>query len=73
MTIAHTYDGMYAPANPLSFTSGIASLGARIALPIIHLRNSVAIRRFERFSTHLLRDIGFERDWDGSIICGEYR
>jgi hypothetical protein len=24
-------------------------------------------RRINRFSTHLLRDIGFDRDWDGSV------
>ena len=26
-----------------------------------------------RFSTHLLRDIGFDRDWDGSIYRPEDR
>ena len=25
------------------------------------------MRRIERFSDHRLQDVGFERDWDGSI------
>lgn len=24
-------------------------------------------RRLARFSPHLLKDVGFERDWDGSV------
>lgn len=27
-----------------------------------------ALRRVARFSDHRLHDIGFERDWDGSIL-----
>jgi hypothetical protein len=26
------------------------------------------LRRFERFSDYDLQDVGFERDWDGSIL-----
>jgi uncharacterized protein YjiS (DUF1127 family) len=26
------------------------------------------VNRFARFSDHRLHDIGFERDWDGSIL-----
>ncbi|WP_338811460.1 hypothetical protein V2V90_24390 (plasmid) [Agrobacterium leguminum] len=33
------------------------------------LRQRMASRRIERFSDHRLRDIGFERDWDGSMIA----
>jgi hypothetical protein len=43
--------------------------------PVATLVNSVASRivasadrrRFERLTTHLLNDIGFDRDWDGSV------
>ncbi|MER9587004.1 DUF1127 domain-containing protein [Mesorhizobium sp. M0276] len=48
------------------------SIGA--AMSGLALRTSVAIerrrmlRRVARHSDHRLRDIGFERDWDGSIL-----
>jgi hypothetical protein len=28
----------------------------------------LAMKRIERFSDRRLQDIGFERDWDGSVI-----
>ncbi|TDW25684.1 hypothetical protein EV128_117114 [Rhizobium azibense] len=31
-------------------------------------RRRLAMRRIEHFSDHRLHDIGFERDWDGSVI-----
>ena len=75
MTIIHAFDDMCAPATPASpRLSGatIASLrtlvtrqAARLAASIQHRRT---IARFSHFSAHRLHDIGFERDWDGSII-----
>lgn len=32
------------------------------------LLHRVAMRRIERFSDRRLNDIGFERDWDSSVI-----
>ncbi|MBB3644055.1 hypothetical protein FHX14_000214 [Rhizobium sp. BK619] len=71
MTIAHTLDDIYLPAAPLPSIHSLAGLGAFFARPVLRLRNRIAVRRFERYSNHLLRDIGFERDWDGSIIGGD--
>ncbi|MBR2686229.1 MAG: DUF1127 domain-containing protein [Aquamicrobium sp.] len=34
---------------------------------LVKLQHRRATKRFERFSTHRLQDLGFERDWDGSI------
>jgi uncharacterized protein YjiS (DUF1127 family) len=31
-------------------------------------RDRLEFHRMKRFSDHRLRDIGFERDWDGSLI-----
>jgi uncharacterized protein YjiS (DUF1127 family) len=73
MTDALTFEHVCAPAKPIFPASGIASLGALVMRPVTRLRDRLATRRFERFSNHLLRDIGFERDWDGSIIGGERR
>lgn len=32
------------------------------------LRDRLELNRMKRFSDHRLRDIGFEHDWDGSLI-----
>jgi hypothetical protein len=45
-----------------SKTTGIAvSLHAKI-------QHRQMLRRYERFSDHVLQDLGFERDWDRSIL-----
>jgi uncharacterized protein YjiS (DUF1127 family) len=31
-------------------------------------RHRLELDRIDRFSDHRLHDIGFERDWDGSLI-----
>lgn len=62
MTIAHTLDDICLPATPLHSIHNLAGLGPFVALPIVWLRNRIAMRRFERYSNHILQDIGFERD-----------
>ena len=68
MTVAHTLDDVCIPAAPMLSIPSLADLGAFFASPMVRLQNRIAARRFERYSDHLLQDIGFERDWDGSII-----
>lgn len=49
----------------------IAGLRKRIAGAahdlLVKLQHRRATKRLERFSAHRLQDLGFERDWDGSI------
>ncbi|WP_261321159.1 hypothetical protein [Rhizobium leguminosarum] len=44
-----------------------AASGAAKSL-LLAFRYRLATRRIQRFSDHRLHDIGFERDWDGSVI-----
>ncbi|MBB3656774.1 uncharacterized protein YjiS (DUF1127 family) [Rhizobium sp. BK650] len=74
MTISHTYDearGCIAPISlrrPIADMAGfIAAVGGRTARLFAALRQQWTMRQIARFSDHRLRDIGFERDWDGSI------
>jgi len=70
MTIADTLDDICVPS---------ASIPASLIWPASarSLRGRslgyglVSVRRFERYSDHVLQDIGYERDWDGSIIGGD--
>ncbi|WP_454858075.1 hypothetical protein [Rhizobium binxianense] len=71
MTIAHTLDNICIPAAPPRLMPDLTGLGAFLARPILRLQTRIAVRRFERYSNHLLQDIGYERDWDGSIIGGD--
>ena len=32
------------------------------------IQHRKVMKRFERFSDHDLQDVGFERDWDGSLL-----
>lgn len=54
-----------------AFTTAVESLRATIqtlALRIIaSIEQRFLRRRLTRLSDHMLRDLGFERDWDGSI------
>lgn len=43
----------------------LAGFATRLVARFQHRRT---IRRIARFSDSRLRDIGFERDWDGSVI-----
>ncbi|MEZ5777725.1 MAG: hypothetical protein R3E44_05120 [Paracoccaceae bacterium] len=74
MTITHTdtnvRDRMTLPhANiPLSeFTSFGDAARVRVARMAAAFERRLMMRRIARFSDHRLQDIGFERDWDGSI------
>jgi hypothetical protein len=71
MTNAHTLDDICIPAASIPSMPNLASFTAFFARPILELQTRIAVRRFERYSNHLLRDIGFERDWNGSIIGGD--
>ncbi|KAB2676359.1 hypothetical protein [Brucella tritici] len=49
----------------LSLVSSVHRTAGQLLLALTH---RVAMRRIERFSDHRLHDIGFEREWDGSVI-----
>lgn len=66
----------YAPTiaqSPVSanLADAIAAARNRIAAAAkdlsVKLQHRQTMKRFERFSDHSLQDVGFERDWDGSI------
>ena len=40
----------------------------RIGGLVAAMRHGAEMRRLDRFSDHTLQDIGFERDWDGTLI-----
>jgi hypothetical protein len=48
-----------------SLRSKATSIASRLAAGFHHRR---MMKRFERFSDHDLQDVGFERDWDGSLL-----
>ena len=52
-------------------SAAITSLGhaarARVASLVAAFRHRLAMERIARFSDERLQDVGFERDWDGSI------
>ena len=73
MSIAHTVCN---PRPRISLTEGlpvssaIAPLGhaaLRAASLVAAFRHRLAMGRIARFSDQRLKDVGFERDWDGSI------
>jgi hypothetical protein len=48
-----------------SLRAKATSIASRLASGFHHRR---MMKRFERFSDHDLQDVGFERDWDGSLL-----
>ncbi|MER9140247.1 DUF1127 domain-containing protein [Mesorhizobium sp. M0830] len=48
-----------------SISAAISGLALRTSVAVERRR---ALRRVARLSDHRLYDIGFERDWDGSIL-----
>lgn len=75
MSIYHTTDGTHpAPASaPLRATLEACRTAVSASSAIINaVRASFVrrwtLRRLTRFSDHMLRDFGFERDWDGNIL-----
>jgi uncharacterized protein YjiS (DUF1127 family) len=80
MTISHSYNETCGRASPMSAllpTRAFETLRMAIIEPAARLFARIqyrwTMRRFARFSTHRLQDIGFERDWDGSIIDSNNR
>jgi hypothetical protein len=70
----HTYDApcgslvrVSAPDARKALTSLFAFVARLAARPRDAVRLHLAMRRIARFSVHRLDDIGFERDWDGTI------
>ena len=45
--------------------AALAGFAARL---VAWFEHRLTMGRMARFSDHRLRDLGFERDWDGSII-----
>jgi hypothetical protein len=75
VSIVHAYDEVFDRAAPVaagSSTAAIASLltavAGRATCLIVNIQHLWTMQRIARFSTHRLQDIGFERDWDGSLI-----
>ncbi|MBB3590825.1 uncharacterized protein YjiS (DUF1127 family) [Rhizobium sp. BK529] len=72
MTISHTYDGPCIAPAPLrrpaaNMTGLITAIRERTAHLFAALQQQWTMQRIARFSDHRLHDIGFERDWDGSV------
>lgn len=75
VSIIHTYDEacgrvLTAPArfSTESVMSWSRELAGRAACLFDAVRHRWTMRRIARFSAHRLQYIGFERDWDGSLI-----
>ena len=49
-------------------SSRLAAAGSAARSLVSAFRNRLTMPHIERFSDHRLNDIGFERDWDRSII-----
>lgn len=74
MSIIHTYDApcrglvpVWAPDTRKALTSLLAFLARLAARSMDAVRLHLAMRRIARLSARRLDDIGFERDWDGTI------
>lgn len=75
MSVIHAYTEMVDRAAPASIglpiaaiKSALTMIARRTACLVAHVQHMWAMRLVTRFSAHRLRDIGFERDWDGSLI-----
>ncbi|HEV2503707.1 MAG TPA: hypothetical protein VGV39_11565 [Mesorhizobium sp.] len=59
------------PTVSADLADAIAALRNRLSAAAndlaVKLQHRRTMKRFERFSGHGLQDVGFERDWDGSI------
>jgi hypothetical protein len=75
MRSAHAITATCAPQSSFHSTIGtqlsaLLSTATGISRRLqLMLRQHMTMRRIERFSDHRLHDIGFERDWDGSLIA----
>lgn len=75
MSIYHTTNDTHAvlSSTPLratfdTFHSTVAASAAIIDAVRTSLIRAWTLRRLTRLSDHMLRDFGFERDWDGTIL-----
>ena len=75
MSIVHTSPHAREQMEPASVPMPLAAIEslriaatARAADLFDRFRHRRVMHRIARFSDHRLRDLGFERDWDGSII-----
>lgn len=59
-------DRMYRPVRAMIALADAAR--DRIGGIMAAVRHRAEMRRLERFSNHKLQDIGFEHDWDGTVI-----
>ncbi len=68
VTIAHAYDETVDRKMPIlaGQSIGVARRAACLGARILHIWTIQ--RRIARFSVYRLQDIGFDRDWDGSLI-----
>jgi hypothetical protein len=68
----HAYaDAFPAPATTSDLSNVAAVFMGAVRASVARLAATIARRRsrdLSRYSDHLLADIGFERDWDGSVI-----
>lgn len=73
MSNLHAYaDACESPAPALTLSTIAARLAQLARRPVAGLAAASARlwpRDLSRYPDHLLADIGFERDWDGSIIA----
>jgi len=58
-------EGLPSSAAITSVGRAVSGVTTRLAVAFAH---RPARERFARFSDHRLHDVGYERDWDGSII-----
>lgn len=58
-------EGLLVSAAIISLGKGLSGLVARLTAAFAHRPGR---EHFARFSDYRLHDIGYERDWDGSII-----
>lgn len=73
MTITHTLDAIplfckRASTPDAQIENRIRLVGHQAVALVAAIQERWRMRHFERFSSDRLQDIGFERDWDGSII-----
>ena len=80
MSATHIYlDTSYAPTPApgrvllVTFRSLTTLAGNSAARLLSAFQHRLAMRRIERLADHQLKDIGFERDWDGSVVRVEWQ
>lgn len=71
MSLYHASADTAGQTNIAPVRAALEATTAAIASATVTLRTAIVnrwtARRIERLSDHMLRDFGFERDWDGTI------